>query len=382
LVLWGACYYAALGLVLLVEFGATGPESIWASIQDPAIGYLNKFDIYQLQRDGRDAGLPMQLLMLLGVLGAALPLLVVYWKRLSLWLRVAGLTGIFVYASYFLFVGTLKGLGDSVVMLAGGLLIAAAGAQQRTQARRRRTATLIRAAALFTLFSLYMIYAQSARASQFGEADFVRPNPMVERFVGHDLASGVATTTFYPTHGYLGLAYNLQTPFTWSYGLGSSPTVAAYAEHFLGADLAQHPPYPVVTEARTGWPAGQYWATIYPWLASDLTFPGAVLFMGLVGWFFARFWTEAAFSRRTLSMLIFTQLCLLIAYIPANNQLGITPQSVIGMATLLALYAGTSLTHRVRHTTGPTSNPSAPADVPLRCGTTRRPLLTDVPRAP
>jgi hypothetical protein len=160
----------------------------------------------------------------------------------------------------------------------------------------------------------------------------------VERLLGREAAIGLAVTVSYPTHGYAGLAHNLQTPFEWSYGLGSSPSMASLAQEQLGADPTDHPSYPQRTEQLSGWPAAMYWATVYPWLASDLTFLGAALFMALVGWFLARFWTEAVFHRRILPMLLFAQLCVFIAYIPANNQLGMSPQSVAGLLTLIALY--------------------------------------------
>jgi hypothetical protein len=41
--------------------------------------------------------------------------------------------------------------------------------------------------------------------------------------------------------------------------------------------------------------------------------------MGVVGWFFARFWIEGAIFRRNLSMLLFVQLCLAVAYVPAKT---------------------------------------------------------------
>jgi hypothetical protein len=92
------------------------------------------------------------------------------------------------------------------------------------------------------------------------------------------------------------------------------------------------------TEYRTGWPAGQYWATIYPWLASDLTYPGVVVFMVLFGWLFARMWVEGAMKRDTLALIIFGQLAIVVAYIPANNQLGVSRPTTIGLITLAAMY--------------------------------------------
>lgn len=352
LVVASAVYHLALGAALLLEYGANGPGDIVASLQDPAQAYANKFAVYQDQQDSGRVNPAVQVLTLLGVLGAALvPLLVIHWRRLSGDIRLLGLTGTGVYALFFLYIGTLKGLGDFVVMIAAGLLVSAARDGDRARSRirraaRRRSLTII--VVVTALFCAYMVSSQADRVSQFGTQDRVRPNPTVERVVGSHLATGVAALVIYPTHGYLGLAYNLETPFVWSRGLGSTPAVASYAEQYLGADTARHPSYPVRTESRTGWPAGMYWSTIYPWLASDLTYPGTVLFMALLGWLFAAMWLGATRSRRILPTLLFVQLCLLVAYIPANNQLGLSRPTVIGLATLLVVMVWLTVRRHVR----------------------------------
>lgn len=352
LVAVSAVYYLALGAALLVEYGATGPASIWASLQDPAQAYANKFAVYQEQQDSGRVNPSIQVLTLLGVLGTALvPLLVIHWRRLTVGLRLLGLSGMAVYALFFLYIGTLKGLGDFVVMIAAGLLVVMAhGDATRSRAHRAvvRRRSLAIVAVVVALFCAYMVNSQADRVDRFGTQDRVRANPAIERVVGPHLATGVAALVLYPTHGYLGLAHNLETPFVWSRGLGSTPAVASYAGQYLGVDTERHPSYPARTEARTGWPAGLYWSTMYPWLASDLTFPGVVLFMAVLGWFFAAMWLRATRSRRILPTLIFGQLCLLVAYIPANNQLGLSRPATIGLTTLLAAQAWIAASDKLR----------------------------------
>ncbi|MEU4528811.1 hypothetical protein AB0F49_11340 [Micromonospora ureilytica] len=344
LVLASSVYYIVVSLTRLAEFGATGPQSVWTSIRTPAAGYLNKFEIYQ---QGVGTTSPwMNVLFPLGVLSVALvPLLVVHWRSLPIWLRLAGIVGTALYMAFYLFIGTTKGLGDVVIMLAAGMLIARASVRRRSRTRSRRRGVLVLVGAAFALLAIYMTYSHAARATEFGTTGaLVQVNPSVERVVGKPMAEGIADVIGYPTHGYLGLSYNLQVPFEWSRGLGSAPSAAIFAEQTFGADLTEHPAFPDRTEHEKGWPARMYWATIYPWLASDLTFPGAALFMGLVGWLLAGSWRAAVSSRRVIPTLIFAQLCILIVYVPANNQLGMAPESIVGMATLLALSAMRSLT--------------------------------------
>ncbi|NLU78830.1 hypothetical protein HCA58_10650 [Micromonospora sp. HNM0581] len=330
-----AGYHVVASAAALATLGATGPTGIWSNVRDPADAYLHKLDAYA-QGAGQGNGI-LTLLALFGVCGTMLaPLLVVYWRRLSWPIRAFGLLGLAFHVTYYLFVGTLKGLGDVSVMLGAGLLVVAVTTRRRMGRRRGRLLAL--GATIVVAFTVYMVFSQAARSTVFGTSDMVKANPAVVDVTGPHVAHGIAAVLFYPTHGYLGLAHNLQVPFEWSNGLGNAPAATLLAEQQLGVDASDNPSYPERTENATGWPAQLYWATIYPWLASDLTFPGAALFMGLVGWFFARVWSEAFVARRVLPLLIFAQLWILIAYLPANNQLGMSPESVTGMITLLALY--------------------------------------------
>ncbi|MFG1919526.1 hypothetical protein [Micromonospora sp. NPDC048898] len=355
LVLASAVYYVVVNLTRLTQFGATGPGSVWANIQAPATGYVNKFDVYQ---QGFGSTSPwMTLLFPLGVLSVTLvPLLVVHWRSLSGWLRLAGVVATATHIAFYLFIGTMKGLGDVVIMLAAGMLVAWASVRHRPRVHSRRRRALLLVVGAFVLLATYMIHNHATRAAEFGTTgDVVHVNPSVERVVGKPMAEGIAAIIGYPTHGYLGLSHNLQVPFEWSRGLGSAPSAAIFAEQTLDVDLTEHPTYPDRTEHEKGWPARMYWATIYPWLASDLTFPGAALFMGLVGWLFAGSWRAAVSSRRVVPTLIFAQLCILIIYVPANNQLGMAPESIVGMATLLALHVMQSLfSERRQPAAGPT----------------------------
>ncbi|WP_018787770.1 hypothetical protein [Micromonospora sp. CNB394] len=334
LVFLGAGYTVALSLLRLSALGATGPQDILNGLRDPAAGYLHKLDAYE-QGIGQGDAL-VSLLTFLGVLGTVLaPLLVVYWRQLSAAARVAGIVGLSFDAAYYLYTGTLKGLGDTAILSAAGLLVVITA--PRHSLTRRRAAVVI-GGAIAAVFVGYLAFNQAARAESFGTSDLTRPSPALVDLVGPRAADGLTATAFYPTHGYLGLAYNLQEPFVWSQGLGSAPAIRLFLQETFGVDTSAHPSYPERTEYATGWPSDQYWSTIYPWLASDLTFPGAALFMAVVGWFFARVWLDVTRTRRILPLLIFAQLWILILYLPANNQLGMSPESVFGLITLLILY--------------------------------------------
>ncbi len=89
--------------------------------------------------------------------------------------------------------------------------------------------------------------------------------------------------TRYWTQGYQGLSECLDLPFKWCYGLGHSTFLMRYAGVFAANhDYFLQRSYPYRLEAETGYDVSYYWHTIYPWLASDLTFPGALVAVGLL----------------------------------------------------------------------------------------------------
>lgn len=332
-----AVYLGLYGLAMLRAYGATGLGDIMSALLNPGSAYLSKFDIYQQQQT--EASNPLiQVLTLAAVLYVPLvPLAVIYWRRLTIAVQLLALLGVAVYVSFYLYIGTTKGLGDlAIFVLAGILVIAARRRAAGGHLFSRRVAGVL--ALLAATFSGYMAYNQADRIATVGISARFAPNPVVEAVAGENIARGMAVVAFYPTHGYLGLSYNLDTPFEWSEMRGASRAVDSYLAQYGFGDSMSDTSYPVRTQVRTGWPADTYWATAYPWLASDLTFPGVLFVMALLGWWFCRLWAEAVFQRSIWALFLFAQLLLFIAYIPANNQIGISRPATIGFLTSIALY--------------------------------------------
>lgn len=351
-ILASAAYYVAYGLALLSEFGFSGFGSVISAILSPGRSYLNKFDVYERQQAMGETNPAIQLLTLLSVVAAPLvPFAIVYWRRLSLGARIAAVAGIVTYATFFLSIGTLKGLGDILIFAVAGVVVVRLGFwSAKPFARARRASAVALSLTLALGFVAYMAFNQSQRINEIGITSQFEANPVVASVTGEDFARGLSVVAFYPTHGYLGLAYNLESPFVWTGGLGGSRALDSYWAQYTGADSVYESTYPARTEAETGWPALRYWATAYPWFASDLTFPGTILLMGFAGWFFCRFWVQAAFERDRLALLLFAQLALFVAYIPANNQIGTSRTSLITFLVLVGAYVWRGLTTPARRT--------------------------------
>lgn len=334
LVALSALYYIAYGVTYLSQFGMLGFGALAQALRNPGDAYISKFAVIEtLQATSTVA----QAVTLASVLVAPLiPFLIVYWKLLSGLLRLFAIGAVVTYALFFLSIGTLVGLGNIVVFAVAGILVLQA---RRTTGPGRKQRTVVVFGVIAALgFAAYMSYNQGSRLQTTGVSDRYQPNPIIQSLTNEQFARGVAVTAFYPTHGYQGLAYNLETPFEWTGGRGASRALDSYFAQYGVADSVAERTYPARTEFRTGWPAGMYWSTIYPWLASDLGFTGAALFMGVVGWWMARWWFEAAFLGSRLALLLLAQMLLLIAFVPANFQLGLSRGNLICIAVLLALY--------------------------------------------
>lgn len=350
IIIASAAWFFLFSVASLVEYGATSFNDIIYAAMNPSASYFDKFDVYAEQRANGRTNFAIQVSVLTGVLYTSLiPLTVYFWRRLGLLVRILAVAAVISYASYFVFIGTQKGIGDLLVMTIAALAASVISAQVvPTPVRHKRgTKRAPKTRAWIALVSVglgigfvgYMANNQGDRLQGLSvEGQFV-PDPFVSSIFGEKFSRGLAVASYYPTNGYIGLSKNLTVPFEWAGGLGGAPALASYkTQYFGGADpLLQS--YPARTEVQTGWPAGRLWATIYPWLASDLTFPGAALFMSVAGWFMARMWIGALVERDILSLILFCQMAIFVAYVPANNQLMTSRYTAIGLFTLLLIYA-------------------------------------------
>lgn len=334
LVALSALYYISYGVTYLSQYGMLGVGAITEALRNPGDAYISKFAVVETLQATSTAA---QAVTLASALAAPLiPFLIVYWKRLSGLLRLFAIGAVMTYALFFLSIGTLVGLGNIVVFAIAGILVLQA---RRTTGPGRKQRTVVVLGVIAALaFAAYMSYNQGSRLQTTGVSDRYQPNPIIQSLTNEQFARGVAVAVFYPTHGYQGLAYNLETPFEWAGGRGASRALDSYFAQYGVADSVSDRTYPARTESRTGWPAGMYWSTVYPWLASDLGFTGAALFMGVVGWWMARWWFEAAFLGSRLALLLLAQTLLLIAFVPANFQLGLSRGNLICITVLLTLY--------------------------------------------
>jgi hypothetical protein len=62
------------------------------------------------------------------------------------------------------------------------------------------------------------------------------------------------------------------------------------------------------------------WSTVYPWWASDVSFPGTLLVVFVIGRLFALSWLDTLQGSNPFAVAMLAQFSIMIAYFPANNQ--------------------------------------------------------------
>lgn len=344
-IFWGSIYYICYSVLHLQEYGASGFDDVQARLLNPGDAYASKFDVYESQMAEGRVNVGIQIIVLFGALqGALIPILVVFWSKISRRLRYFAVFSIVLYCVFFLFIGTMKGLGDVLIYAGVGFLVRYSRdgldlnrpRLRGRQARWRLFLLVIIAGSFLT----YMVNSMQSRLDVLGGG--VEEKGIVEEICyvlgGDSLGAGMAVAVLYPVAGYYGLDKNLSQPFEWAYGLGGSRALSSYKTQYFGGEDYYELSYPARTERATGFPALMYWQTIYPWLASDFTYFGAVVAIGLVGVLWGGLWIESVFSLRPVAIVLFGQLCIFVIYIPANNQIFASRLSLIGLGTLVLLY--------------------------------------------
>lgn len=253
------------------------------------------------------------------------------------------LIGVYIgaIANSVLLVGAQKSVGDMIIIVGSVYLI-----------RFARYNTKIKIGQLFAILAIiigiifYFASAFSARIALWGiygssvwGLAFLDTEHWMLNFLPDELATGVGIFLYYLTHGYYGLSLCLKLPFVWTVGLGSSFAIRDIAGRYLDMEsLVANMTYPERMESVNGWGAYANWHTIFPWLASDFTFIGAIAILAFITYIYAICWKESILKDNWISILMFSFLNILFIYVPANNQLFQTKSSLIAFLVLIIMW--------------------------------------------
>ena len=334
-------YYIQLGRL---EFSVSGMLSqIVAGAMEPGRAYK---DLLLTPNTGSHS-LIYAYMLSTPILWLSLPLGVAAWESLSLKMKAAIAFIVLANVATWIAIGTVQGIADN-----GGIIVLSLLASRRKPLRKhlnlRRAAFIV--CALFTIV-LYFSYSLNSRSN--GKMAMTDPDTGITLDTDNILIAGlpaqmqsvVGRGCTYLSQGYYGLSLALEEPFQWTYGVGHSLFWIGAARQVTGFDATELV-YPARIEADFGWRMDLRWDSVYPWWASDVTFPGTLLLVFLIGRLLASVWIDTQSGENPYALPLFTITMLVILYFPANDKVLTSTFQLGAFWGLLCLWLSTRRTIR------------------------------------
>jgi hypothetical protein len=333
----------AVNLLLLLPTSAFRTGS---AIPNVIQGINNPGDVYFSTNAMREGGGPVEYIrIVLGpLLWLLLPLTVFYWQRLRWFTRILALTSVLGFVAIYVAIGTNKAVAD-FMLITPCLVVASACARHFRLTAVRVAGVALVSGLLAWLFFLFFTNGQLGRLGSRQSIEYLpsiglsanADNVLLEN-VNPDVQLGIVGLSAYVTQGYYGLSLALHQPFVPMFGVGNSMFLYFNAVKVTGNENIEQLPYPVRVERAYGWKAYLQWDSIYPWLASDFSFPGTVLLVFLIGRLFAMSWLDTVRGDNPFAVAMLAQFILMFFYFPANNQMLQTGEALTSFYGTLALW--------------------------------------------
>jgi hypothetical protein len=264
---------------------------------------------------------------------AVLPLGIVRWRTIGLTGRLAMVVAVGVSMTFSIMRGTDKEIADLFIIgLAAAFVVFG-----RTRLLDRRGIAVLRAAWKPLLVAFVFLYlAQGLFTTRKGErlggiasrtavcANDSRicanlDNPWIS-WLPPRQRFGLTIFILTTCSGYYGLELAMEKPFESSLGVGHSPAALTAYETLTDDPTLHHSTY-TWRNGEDHWSDEHYWSTLITWIANDVGFGGAVVVLALIGFFWGKWWREAAAGMSDPAAVLFALATLTIFYLPANNQL-------------------------------------------------------------
>ena len=293
-------------------------------------------------------------------LTAVFPLTVLYWSRLGWGWRTVALALIAFNLAMYLGTGTNKGFADLVVTLPWLVLLAVSTGLLRIP--RFGLKLSIASTVMLVAFLYFFGAGQQQREGSGSEyGTFFTGAAVVQADGGHFISSLLPeefrlvfeALSRYVVHGYYALSLALQTDSPSTLGLGHSMFLARNADGLFGTDHFVWRSLPGLLERNEAWGMFLLWHSIYPWLASDVGFVGALGVLAALAYLFGLAWGHSLSTASARWTVLLFLLFVLFYYVPANNQVFQSGETCIGFFMLLWMVR--------RQTPRPGAVPAAPA---------------------
>lgn len=266
------------------------------------------------------------------ILFLSIPLAVQHWRRLTATDRFLFAVVVVGEVLSWAATGTSKGVVDSLlVSLAALLPFALSRWETLTGAMKAKYAawSVIVVVVALTFF-MSMQFARRGDNVSLYDRHFnmnLDEENLLVKWGPTQYKAGVGYLLNYLNQGYYAMGLAMDEPFEFTWGIGNSMFWSSLIENVTGVSVEEQT-LPARLE-RHGIDRRVNWHTFYVWFASDLTFPGVVMLMVVVGYYFALSWKSAMNGTNPYGVAVFCLFCVMVAYLPANNQvLSLSPTAV------------------------------------------------------
>lgn len=247
-----------------------------------------------------------------------------FWKEISKSIRVLGIASILIYILQSFLIGAMINVAIIVFSLLPILIFM--GGRIRNNVRATSGPVIFLFSLLLIAAIFFVIFFMGTR---YVSAD---------SGIGEILFAGISGLGVYISHGYVGLSTCFDISYVPTFG---ASTFRGLASTFLPKEVYDSlwvSSYLMRNQSNTGWPALQKWSTIFPWLASDISFFLIPLVMLFMGRFMARVWKNAIADKNPYAFLLMSQLMIFAFMIPANNQLFHSYGNAVGTIIIYFMY--------------------------------------------
>ncbi len=277
------------------------------------------------------------------VLSLLLPLTFFYWGRLKTIVKFFSVFSMLGFLGIYVATGTNKGIADFVLLVPCIFLASYLAGQTKIKWWGMIPLVVI----CGFMFGLFFSFFAGTMISRLGSEASVKFFPILnieadlDNFIIRPLPAELKVPAValisYSTQGYYGLYLSLKKPFVPMFGVGNSMFLYYNASELTGMKEIEEMPYPIRI-GEDGWDGMRQWSTIYPWIASDVSFPGTIVVVFFIGRLFASAWVDTLRGINPYAIAVFAQFLIMLFYFTANNQVLQNGEALFGFYGLLLMW--------------------------------------------
>lgn len=328
------------------------PKSFINGLIDPGSQYRIKFISSEISGYQGNKILSSILALFSFIVSSVIPLMVYFWDNLKKSQKVIFFILIFFDFAMFVSGGTNKGIFDILFILSTSLLLNRI-ANYKTETFNsfiKGKKVLIGMFLFLLIFSMYF-FALSMKTRVGSIADYTESLSnditIVENILdsstdkqGSKVNDTLLNNLFYGLssyvcQGYYGMSLAIDEDFTSTYGIGNSQFLLTNFKYFFGIDYQK---YTFQYKVSDKWDQFAQWHSFYSYIANDVSFPGVIFIMFILGLSLASIYLSAIYYNNVVAHSLLTLYAILFLYLPANNQVFSMMQSFSTFFELLILW--------------------------------------------